>query len=289
MSISYGDERPIRFTQATNTATRRHEMTLNFPYFMSFKDEEVALNQAFIYYSWFNITAAYGNNTVSYLWQDDAKTNTEYSITLPDGFYTYDDISSCIQLKMYDNGHYLVDKNGNYVYYISLSANITIYGTTVTCTPVPASLPTDYTNPKSIYLSGVTPQLKISNSLFGNVLGFATGTFPAAQQATIYQVNNTKLPVLTQVNVVNITCNIVNNPGINQDTNTLYTFSPSEEYPNLLREDPSNLLYYRCFNGNFDSITLGFYDENFKPIQIMDPNITVLLRVRKRHVNYKQV
>lgn len=280
MSFSRGKERVIRLTEATNEADRDHEMKLNFPSFMHFNKEEISLNKLFMFYSWFNITAAYGNNTVSYLWQDDSKTNTQYDITFPDGFYTYEDISGYIQLKMSDNKHYLLDANGNKVYYLALATNVVYYGVTLTATVVPAVLPTGYTNPEAIYLSGKTPQLKVSNQLFANVIGFALASFPASPSATTYQINNTVLPVLTKVNVVNVTCNLVNSIGINQDYSTIYTFSPESSYSNLLREDPQQATYYPIMDGNYDSITIGFYNEDMIPIAIVDPNITVVLKSR---------
>ena len=56
---------------------------------------EIAISQATIPYSWYNITSNYNNNTFGIRWvTTGASTQT---FTLPDGFYTVSDLNAYIQ------------------------------------------------------------------------------------------------------------------------------------------------------------------------------------------------
>lgn len=150
--------------------TKNNQMKMNFPYPFESKDNEIALSSCFIYYSWRNITSAYANNTLSYT----MPSGVSYPITIPDGYYSISDINAYIQLVMYNNGHYLLNSNGTPVYYLSLQANSVYYRTTLTSTPIPSVLPSGYTNPAGLSLSGNCPLLNVSNAAFGSLLGFST-------------------------------------------------------------------------------------------------------------------
>ena len=39
-------------------------------------------------FSWFDITAAYNNNFITFYFPTDDTTYTSFTITIPDGFYT---------------------------------------------------------------------------------------------------------------------------------------------------------------------------------------------------------
>ena len=68
-------------------------------------------------YSWFNITQAFGNNQLAYVWFDGASNSALYpsstqkggtvvNITLPDGFYDLPTMNAYLQFVMVKNGHY---------------------------------------------------------------------------------------------------------------------------------------------------------------------------------------
>ena len=83
-------------------------------------DMEVMLSSAQIPYSIFNITAAYKNNAFTLQFPTGAAvgTYTAFNIVIPDGFYTINDLNSYLQQYCITNGLYLIDGNGNNVYYI---------------------------------------------------------------------------------------------------------------------------------------------------------------------------
>lgn len=74
----------------------------------------MTINQVTIPYSWRNVTATLGNNTFSYYIPNSSNVQTAYTVSLPDGFYTINDIQSALQATMKTNGHYWYDTQASY-------------------------------------------------------------------------------------------------------------------------------------------------------------------------------
>ena len=66
-----------------------------------------------------------------------------------------------------------------HIYYISWNINPVYYGLTLTLNPVPGSLPTGWTNPNVIPLSGYAPTVQIDSYNFQSYIEFTAGTFPS--------------------------------------------------------------------------------------------------------------
>ena len=77
------------------------------------------VTSAQIPYSIFNFTAAYGNNflRLSFPTGAGAATFTNFDITIPDGFYTIDDLTAFFQQFAISNGLYLINSSNENVYY----------------------------------------------------------------------------------------------------------------------------------------------------------------------------
>ena len=77
----------IIFTRS-NIVSGSNNTTLlyKFPNTVSFPNHEIALSSLAMYYAWRNIDLAlYGNNTLTYTWEDAANVVTTYPITILDG------------------------------------------------------------------------------------------------------------------------------------------------------------------------------------------------------------
>src|SRR4051812_31740368 len=126
---------PIMINQKMNRSGKKNSLTLQFPKSIDFSNKEVALSYLGIYSSWRNVNGlytngeqGYNNNRFGYRWTN----NIFYPVTLPDGFYTIADLNSYMQtITMVQNGHYMVDVNGDNVYFINFSANSVYYTTSV--------------------------------------------------------------------------------------------------------------------------------------------------------------
>ena len=79
------------------------------------------------------------------------------------------------------------------------------------------------------------------------------------------------------VEVVLVECNLVDNP-YQQKSEVLYTFTPNKSYEYLLNVEPSNLLFLKTFNTEFDDIKIIFNDQNGRPLEIeYKLNLTLLI------------
>jgi len=101
---------------------QNNKLVYNFPSSVLFKDTYVAISSVSMYYSWFNIKASFGNNEISYSWTNTTNTVT-YNLTIPDGLYEVSSLNQFLQFEAIKNSHYVIDSNGNNVYYFELVVN----------------------------------------------------------------------------------------------------------------------------------------------------------------------
>lgn len=129
-----------------------------FPYPQTFKNCEIALVDLFCYYSWFNITSAYDNNTFSYQWPISGGFNT-YTVVLPDGFYTFEKLNEEFQQAMVMNGTFLQPTTLTLpvLYYLGFQLDIEHYRLQIVTSRVPSSLPTGYQLPFNYPAGGLPP------------------------------------------------------------------------------------------------------------------------------------
>ena len=69
--------------------------------------------------------------------------------------------------------------------------------------------------------------------------------------------------------VVLVHCNIVNN-NYQQDSRVLYTFVPNKPFGSLLEISPTNHIFLKTFNTEYDEIKVWFTDQNRQPLEIED-------------------
>lgn len=273
------DEKPVKFSHYNTTNRKNNELCLKLNTPLKCFQQEVCLDSLFVPYSWRNVSLYHANSTVSYIFN-----GTQRNLTIPDGYYSISDISLYIQLQMNLNGEYLLDTNGNPIYFLKIEENSIYYAATLTCTPVPTSLGTLYTNPNGITLSGNCPQLVITNAAFGTLIGFIPASFPAVTQTSIYQVNSTVTPVINPVSVVNVRCSLVADNTINYTyPDVIHTFTSSNiTYGLQIPVEPKNRNWYPVGDQSYQSITLTLSDPYNGDIQVLDTDMTATIIIRPR-------
>ena len=81
---------------------------------------------------------------------------------------------------------------------------------------------------------------------------------------------------ITEVLLVH--CNIVNN-DYQQDSRVLYTFVPNKALASLLEISPTNHVFLKTFNSEFQGIKVWFTDQNSQPLEIEDRiNLTMVIK-----------
>lgn len=256
---------------------------------VTFYHDQICVASISIYFSWFNISSAntnsrYNNNEYLYTWTDGTGTNT-YTVVMPDGYYEIADLNAFLQYTMVQNGHYLVDAAGDFVYYLEMVVNPTYYGVQVNSFPLSTSLPAGFTNPAGVTFPAVasTPQLIISpTNNFGTVIGFQAGTYPAVIQATNYSVLSQVAPQITPINSIIMTCNLLNNTYANPNT-LLYSFTPAgTRFGELISIQVPQFAFVDILDGQYTDFQIQFLDQNLNRINIQDPNVVVLLAIARK-------
>ena len=87
---------------------------------------------------------------------------------------------------------------------------------------------------------------------------------------------NVPHPEITEV--VLIHCNISNN-NYQRDSGVLYTFVPNKPFGSLLEISPTNHIFLKTFNSEYDEIKVWFTDQNNRPLEMEDRiNLTMVIK-----------
>ena len=90
--------------------------------------------------------------------------------------------------------------------------------------------------------------------------------------------NSENVPHLEITEVVLVHCDIVNN-DYQQDSRVLYTFVPNKPFGSLLEISPTNHIFLKTFNSEYDEIKVWFTDQNSQPLEIEDRiNLTMVIK-----------
>ena len=90
--------------------------------------------------------------------------------------------------------------------------------------------------------------------------------------------NGENVPHLEITELVLVHCNIVNN-NYQQDSRVLYTFVPNKPFGSLLEISPTNHIFLKTFNSEYDEIKVWFTDQNSKPLEMEDRiNLTMVIK-----------
>ena len=78
--------------------------------------------------------------------------------------------------------------------------------------------------------------------------------------------------------VVLVHWNIVNN-DYQHDSRLLYTFVPNKSFVSLLEISPTNHIFLKTFNSEYDEIKVCFTDQNSQPLETEDRiNLTIVIK-----------
>ena len=90
--------------------------------------------------------------------------------------------------------------------------------------------------------------------------------------------NGVNVRHLEIMEVLLVHCNILNN-DYQQDSRVLYTFVPNKPFGSLLEISPTNHIFLKTFNLEYDEIKVWFTDQNSKPLEIEDRiNLTMVIK-----------
>jgi hypothetical protein len=260
---------------------------------VEFANTELAIHSINMFNSQFNIdSVAYGNNTFKILMPTGSVYST-IQITLPSGYYSYATINATVQAAMISAGAYLINADGDNVFYFNISENPTYYSCQVDLSPVPMTLPAGWTRPASgLYSTGGTgfptgfsyiPKINIDNKEFGKIIGFGVGTLPSTNLFTLQSILSPIPPQINPVSSYQLRCSLVQNPYSIPD-DVLTTFNTAGmTIGQLVSYQPNEFCWVDVPNGSYASITLTIVDQEERFVKLKDSNmlISVILRQKK--------
>ena len=98
--------------------------------------------------------------------------------------------------------------------------------------------------------------------------------------------NGENVPYLEVVELVLVHCNLVNN-DYQQDSRILYTFVPSKRFGSLLEILPTNHIFLKTFNSEFQEIKIWFTGQTSKPLEVEDRiNVTFIVKYCRLSVTF---
>ena len=265
-----------------------------FPNSVLFKDDYVALSSVSIYYSWFNITSAFQNNIIQYVWD-----GVTFTINIPDGIYEVATLNALLQYSFIQNGHYLVDATGSNVYYAQFLVNPARYAVQINTYLFPLALPAGYTNPAGVVFPAVTfnPSIILPasiNVILGYVVGFTTDpnignafTPPVGDDFVSKLANGTLSYISTQApNIQPNSSLLVALSNIDnayaQPSSLIYTIVPSVAVGEIINERPPNFIWNKLIEGTYNELRLTILGTDLAPLKIRDPQITIVLVIRNK-------
>ena len=200
----------------------------------------VALSNLSIYYTWKNIKSSYNNNK----FKRSAPTwNEEFE--LPDGSYSTSDIQDYFEyiLKKHSES---VDNPPIRIYVNKIENRIT------------------FKIKSGCYLELLTPE---TMKLLGST-----------ESKITKDKNGENVPHLEVAELVLVHYNLVNN-DYQQNSRILYTFVPNKSFGSLLEISPTNHVFLKKFNSEFQEIKIWFTDQTSKPLEVEDKiNVTLIIK-----------
>ena len=200
----------------------------------------IALSNLSIYYNWKNIKSSYNNNK----FKISAPTWND-KFELPDGSYSVSDIQDYFEYILKKHGED-IDKPSVQIYVNKIENRVTF---------------------------------KIKNGYSLELLTKETMKLLGSTENKITtDKNGENVPHLEITEIVLVHCNVVNN-DYQKDLRVLYLFVPNKLFGSLLEISPTNHIFLKTLNSEYDEIIVWFTDQNSKALEIDDRiNLTMVIK-----------
>ena len=233
--------------------SKSHDFTIDFnPEILLDRNKAyyIALYNAEMTYSWYNIAAKYNNNKLKYS-KDNGANWVE--IVLRDGNYSYSDISQYIRQTLEINGDLTADNKG-----ISLEFSSTLL-------KVYVQLENGY-------------QLDLRSGLFSKLIGFRN------EIVTVSRYGSISPDITRSVDNIFIHTNLISDSLVSgKQGDVLYRFSTANlqiSYPFRINETIQNPLYLKVNTSKIRELRIYITDGQNNPVDLNDIpiNLTLVLR-----------
>lgn len=240
----------------------------------------IGMQQCIIYNQFYNISSALGNNKVTVEFPSGASAYHTTTYTIPDGYYESADFSTWLQSQMLASKYVTTPSANQTTYYLEMGTSKTEYAFTLTLYPVPINT----APPAGAGWSQLTGSARCPRITFGNlgkVFGFSTTEVYGTGLTSKTITNSPVAPQIRDATTLVFTCNLVNNGGISFPSDFLYSQRIGNAFGSAIQSSPQEVLYSKISPANYRQIVIKIYDQNMKPISIIDSNVMFLLLLRQ--------
>jgi len=268
-----------------------NQLVYTFPNSVSFPNHLIAVQSVNMYYSWANVNVSPLNNyQFSYTWTVGAGPAVTYTLSVPDGLYEVSDLNYFLQYNMIKNGTYLINAAGENVYYAEFIVNPNRYSVQINTFLVPTSLPTGWTAPTGSVPDGtaafpgfptvsITPIVTLIGNfakLFGYVNGFATTTSTTLNLSF----NSSTSPNIQPNSSLYLSIsNISNKYAV--PSSIIYNVTPNVGFGEQIQERPPEFGWNKLLEGTYNQLRVQLLGHDFAPVQVLDPNMTIVLVIKE--------
>jgi len=240
---------------------------------------KIGVSAISVYNSTFNITASRANNTFTFRFPSATPITKTY--TMPDGYYSVEQVNTFLQSKLYADNLYVNANNGaNVVYFFEIVQNHVRYSVQLNSFYLPTAAEATtlkYTKPTGATweypVSNQTPQLTFGTE-FGNLIGWNAQTYPATVQSTNQADVSQKTPNISPIDSYIITCNFINSK-FSIPSNVFFALPLTVTLGALITYNSSNIVMNTVAPNIYNNIVLQFYDQLFNPLDLRDTELVI--------------
>lgn len=267
----------------------------------NFKDDFIAVQEVALFFSCFNITSSYGNNSFSYIWID----GSTQVVNIPDGYYSIKQLNEYLQFVMIQNKHYLVSSSGDFVYLLEMVVNESRYAVQLNEFLISTTIASanSWTLPAGatwvLPTNSILPYFVIPSTNFKDVIGYSAGQYPSGSisgsppaqvQSPSYAISQSQLsstaPQVTPYSSFLMYCSLVNNKAV-IPSQLIFSFTPSNAvFGGLSSYQVSELAWNKIEDGQYNQFSIEFRDQLGRTISFQDPNTLITLVTKNKFETY---
>ncbi len=266
----------------SNNYVSNNTYRISLPTTVDLNTFECSLGNLQIYNSWYNISSALNNQSFTLTMPSNATLN----ITIPAGAYQISDLNSYIQFRLIQAGYYITNTvSGQNTYYCNLQVSPTTYSIQFITYPIPTSLPAGFTSGGMTFPGSANQHMQmtiLSTNNFKDILGYNIGTYPTvATNVGIQTKESNYIPNVSPISAIQMRLSCLSNP-FSSNNQLLHVFTTQgAAIGESINASPNYEQFVPC-SGSHQDLTVSFYDQLGRVVEILDKNLVIKLVFRQR-------
>ena len=276
--------RTIIINTSNHVENTDNQYVYTFPSTVKFNDgDAIGVSSVALYNSTFNITSTRANNTFTISW--NAAATTTFNITIPDGYYSVENLNFFLQQQCITNNLYVINSSGQYVYFLEFIINPPRYAVSLNAYPIPTAAQATtlgYIQPVGatwVYPAAAQcPQITFGTD-FGALIGYTAGSYPSTSSvSTIQNFISDLTPNLNVVDSYIMTCSLINSP-YSIPSDAFFSIPLTAGLGSLISVFPSEIVFNNIAPNSYQQIKISFFDQIFRPLEMNDNQLTLTLAI----------